>query len=211
LLRRAFKERPPQAAYASPARGEVKAGVSSAPDANLQTAARPRIPRREASEVCEKRDPPKNRGRRECRAPNAPAASRAKNKSTRVSHHRFTGTTGIPCANGFTAYSALSPVIGLVCHRRLARWINIVADLMPASRHQDHTASPSEIRCVRLAHFFRPPHPTPRFVTVAHTPLMWGGTSWVYCCFYRIRKRKIFSAGTGQEPKSGDSAVCEWR
>jgi hypothetical protein len=136
---------------------------------------------------------------------------RVRKKSTRVSHHRFTGTTGIPCANGFTAYSALSPVIGLVCHRRLARWINIVADLMPASRHQDHTASPSEIRCVRLAHFFRPPHPTPRFVTVAHTPLMWGGTSWVYCCFYRIRKRKIFSAGTGQEPKSGDSAVCEWR
>jgi len=201
LLRRAFKERPPQAAYASPARGEVKAGVSSAPDANLQTAARPRIPRREASEVCEKRDPPKNRGRRECRAPNAPAASRAKNKSTRVStpqvhrHHRhslrewFYGL--LRALPGDRA--CLSPSQATMRkHRRR---------LMPASRHQDHTASPSERRCVRLAHFFRPPHPTPRFVTVAHTPLMWGGRSWVYCCFYRIRKRKIFSAGTGQ-PKS---------
>jgi hypothetical protein len=61
--------------------------------------------------------PPKIRGRRECRALNAPAASRAKIKSTRASHHRFTGFTGIPCASGFTAYSELSPVIGLVCHR----------------------------------------------------------------------------------------------
>src|SRR5579872_120988 len=33
--------------------------------------------------------PPENRGRRECRAPGAPAASCAKEKSTRVSHHRF--------------------------------------------------------------------------------------------------------------------------
>src|ERR1700676_3217073 len=39
-------------------------------------------------------------------------------ESTRVSHHRFTGTPGLPCAMVLTAYFALSPVTGLVCHRR---------------------------------------------------------------------------------------------
>ena len=39
-------------------------------------------------------------------------------ESTRVSHHRFTGTPGLPCAMVLTAYSALSPVTGLDCHRR---------------------------------------------------------------------------------------------
>jgi hypothetical protein len=47
---------------------------------------------------------------------NAPAASRASEKSTRVSHHRFTGQHRHSLRNGFTAYSALSLVIGLSCH-----------------------------------------------------------------------------------------------
>ena len=38
-------------------------------------------------------------------------------ESTRVSHHRFTGTPGLPCAMVLTAYFTLSPVTGLVCHR----------------------------------------------------------------------------------------------
>src|ERR1039458_3292155 len=38
------------------------------------------------------------RGRRECRAPDAPAASRAKVESTRVSHHGHAGSPGIPRA-----------------------------------------------------------------------------------------------------------------
>ena len=62
--------------------------------------------------------PSKIRGRRESRVPVAPAASCAKVESTRVSHHRFTGTPGLPCAMVLTAYFALSPVTGLVCHRR---------------------------------------------------------------------------------------------
>src|SRR6202044_3723230 len=36
-----------------------------------------------------------------------------KKKSTRVSHHGHTGPPGISRANGFTAYSRLSPAIGL--------------------------------------------------------------------------------------------------
>jgi hypothetical protein len=39
-------------------------------------------------------------------------------KNTRVSHHRFTGTPGLPCAMVLTVSSALSPVTGLCCHRR---------------------------------------------------------------------------------------------
>jgi hypothetical protein len=62
------------------------------------------------------------RGRGECRAPNAPAASRAKVESTRVSHHRSTGfIPAFPHAMVLTVSFVLSPVIGLSCHRHLAR------------------------------------------------------------------------------------------
>jgi hypothetical protein len=41
------------------------------------------------------------------------------NKKTHErSHHRFTETHGIPCAMVLTGSSVLSPVTGLVCHRR---------------------------------------------------------------------------------------------
>jgi hypothetical protein len=60
--------------------------------------------------------PPKIRGRKECRAPDAPAASRVE-KNTRVSHHGHAGSPGIPRAMVLTAYFALSPVTGLSCHR----------------------------------------------------------------------------------------------
>ena len=48
---------------------------------------------------------------------------------------------GIPARNGFTAYVALSPAIGLSCHRRLRKLLP--ANLTPASRRQDHTILPS--------------------------------------------------------------------
>jgi hypothetical protein len=76
------------------------------------------FPRRNAPELCKNFCPQKNRGRRESRVPVAPAAARGVVVSTRVSHHRFTGTPGLPCAMVLTAYFALSPVTGLVCHRR---------------------------------------------------------------------------------------------
>jgi hypothetical protein len=41
-------------------------------------------------------------------------------ESTRVRHHRSTGTPGLPCTMVLTVSFALSPVIGLCCHRR--RW-----------------------------------------------------------------------------------------
>jgi hypothetical protein len=62
--------------------------------------------------------------------------------NTRVSHHRFTGTPGLPCAMVLTASFALSLVTGLSCHHRLRM---ISANLTPASGRQDHTTSPSAV------------------------------------------------------------------
>jgi len=42
-----------------------------------------------------------------------------------------------------TAYSGLSLVTGLYCHHHQCE--SIITDLMPASGHQDHTASPSAL------------------------------------------------------------------
>ena len=65
--------------------------------------------------------PSKDRGRRESRVPVAPAASCAVGRKHTSSHHRFTGTPGLPCAMVLTVSFALSSVIGLYCHRRLRR------------------------------------------------------------------------------------------
>src|ERR1700720_3736521 len=103
---------------------------------------------------------------------------------------------GIPARNGFTAYFELSPVTGLFCHRRLrtnvlsapGRADPTSANLTPASGRQDHTTSPyaaapfvsspfdcSQIFRPALHHVARltlprPPHPTPRFVTIMIRP-----------------------------------------
>jgi hypothetical protein len=74
--------------------------------------------RRDASELC------KSFASKRQRAQGKPGARCTRGRawcveSTRVSHHRFTGTPGLPCATVLTAYFALSPVTGLSCHRRL--------------------------------------------------------------------------------------------
>jgi len=57
-----------------------------------------------------------------------------------------------------------------------AQWMSIVASLMPASRHQDHAASPSTIGALVFYanRVHRIPHPT--FVTIAIRPSSRGGT-----------------------------------
>src|SRR6202790_467546 len=67
------------------------------------------------------------------------------------SHHGRAGRPAFPHAMVLTAYFVLSPVIGLVCHRRWrikglsapGRADFASANLTPASRRQDHTTSPS--------------------------------------------------------------------
>jgi hypothetical protein len=75
---------------------------------------------------------------------------------------------GIPYAMVLTVSFALSPVTGLVCHRRQAEFLP--RDLTPASGRQDHTTSPSaSARFVKRAtrvHRI----PLPASVTIASRP-----------------------------------------
>jgi hypothetical protein len=104
-----------------------------------------------------------------------------------------------PHAMVLTASFVLSPVTGLVCHRRQrikvlsapGRADKTSANLTPASGRQDHTTSPSAAivsrqravdrsqipknpPCHHVARptLPRPPHPIPTFVTMANAPLV---------------------------------------
>src|SRR5665647_1809306 len=75
--------------------------------------------------------------------------------------------------NGFTAYVALSPAIGLSCHRRLRK--SLPANLTPASRRQDHTILLSASKTLSSE---APPAATassPASVTIAIRPFKCGG------------------------------------
>jgi len=135
-------------------------------------------------------------GRGECRAHDAPAASRAKNrKHTSVVTTSSPKSPGIPARNGFTAYIALSPVIGLSCHRH--RQV-IPANLTPASRRQDHTTSPSATSAVRQRALSRPMHPAPRPWRSRYAP-QWDRTARLMKWFGLERNGIIFDNGDGQD------------
>jgi hypothetical protein len=102
------------------------------------------------------------RGRRECRAPDAPDSrvceGRKQKAHALVRSHRnhpafptqwFYGLCRtLP---GDRAFLSPSPLRSL-----------LPRNLTPASRHQDHTILPSARRRSRLQHRLRPPHPAPR-------------------------------------------------
>jgi hypothetical protein len=83
------------------------------------------------------------RGRRECRALDAPQPRVQMKKAHEHSHHGHTGITRHSPRNGFTAYFALSPAIGLVCHRRLARLLARLDAGVEASEPHDFTVRKS--------------------------------------------------------------------
>jgi hypothetical protein len=125
-------------------------------------------------------DPPQVRGRREDRAPAGAHGPRAVKKA----RGRTTGSAeipGLPCAMVLTAYSVLSPVTGLFCHRHPQDAQCIFANLAPASGRQDHTAWPSAKRSfVRIPEKeccdpSRPPLPASTSVTIAKRPLHEAG------------------------------------
>jgi hypothetical protein len=89
--------------------------------------------------------PSQIRGRRECRAPGAPAASRVE-KNTRVSHHGHAGSPGIPCAMVLTVSFALSPVTGLVCHRHRRKYLHRLDASVGASGPHDFAVHVSAVR-----------------------------------------------------------------
>ena len=116
---------------------------------------------------------PEIEGRRECRAFDAPIASRANEKSTRASHHRsHRRHPAFPARMGVTVSFVVSPETGLSCLRRLRTKF---ASLIPASGYQDATTSPSASSAFRQARRPRPSHPAPTFVTIAKRPLNLGG------------------------------------
>jgi hypothetical protein len=88
-------------------------------------------------------------------------------KHTSLSHHRYTAINRHSLRDGFTVSFVLSPVIGLFCHRHLAE---VPQGLTPASRHQDHTTSPSAqvspVQQFLLVHRIS----RPTFVTIAKRP-----------------------------------------
>jgi len=118
---------------------------------------------------------PENGGRRESRAPDAPAASYAKVKSIRASHHRFTGSIRPSLRNGFNGFLRALPGEPGLLSPSPAQCVSIVANLTPASGRQDHTTSPS----AGQAHSsFALPASTasrPTFVTMANAPLIETG------------------------------------
>jgi hypothetical protein len=110
-------------------------------------------------------------------------------KNTRVSHHRFTGTPGLPCAMVLTAYFALSPVTGLVCHRHPQETCKKLA-----SRELDTSVGVSgphdfAVRAQRHSSFDmpRPLHPAPNVRDDRETPLLW------------VRDRKRCRSDLGQK------------
>src|SRR5438105_5485220 len=88
-----------------------------------------------------------------------------KQKCTRA--YRAAGAFRPSLRNGFTAYSALSPVNG--------SFATVVAQKNPPQLDASTAASgPHDftvrVRRVRLSRHLRPPHPTARFVTIASRP-----------------------------------------
>jgi len=102
----------------------------------------------------------------------APAASRAKGKSTQAKSPQVRRSSRHSLRNGFTAYSALSLVSRALLPPSPARSSH--AGLISASGYQDHAASPYAIRRTRLMHRKRPSHSAPNTRDDREAPLLIG-------------------------------------
>src|SRR3954471_1457229 len=99
-----------------------------------------------------------------------------------------------PHAMVLTVSFVISPVIGLVCHRRFAV---DPQSLTPASRRQDHTTSPSAFSPVRQRCLMASIASRPASVTIASAP-WWDETARLGKCFAAKTNAFIFSIGAGQ-------------
>jgi len=121
-----------------------------------------------APELCINLGPSKNRGRREDRVSDAPAASHAKVKSIRVNHHRFAGAIRPSLRNGFNGLlRALLGDRAFLPPSPAEDFFRQLDASVGASGPHDFAVRES---CVRLAQLTRPPHPTATFVTIATRP-----------------------------------------
>jgi hypothetical protein len=141
--------------------------------------------------------PSPNRGRRECRAPDAPD-SRVCNG--RVERTRVTGHTGITRhspRNGLRIISCSPRCSGLFGHRRLQNYFRQLDTSVGVSGPHDFSV---RFKRSRQKHHPRPPHPAPRFVTLRNAPL-WDRTVVNIVVICISENQNIFSNRTGQ-PKS---------
>src|SRR6266478_7542529 len=101
-------------------------------------------------------------------------------KAHERSHRRYTpASPGIPYAMVLTVSFALSPVTGLVCHRRRRKLP--FANLTPASGHQDHTTSPSADKSALVRSTISVHRIPPRVRDDREPPLCETGWQGMYC------------------------------
>ena len=112
------------------------------------------------------------RGRRESRAPTAPAAWGQRKTSPPDSHHEFSQSHRLSPRNGVTVSFVLSPVSGVFCHRCRTRYETGRIDATVAAPGPHDFA----VRCKRFVGQQsrltpqRPSQPCPRIVTIAKRP-----------------------------------------
>jgi hypothetical protein len=96
---------------------------------------------------CARTSRPRSEGAGNAGCPLHPQPRARSVESTRVSHHEFTGTPGIPARDGFNGFLRALPGDRAFLSPSLAELSS--ANLTPASRRQDHTTSPSASQRVR--------------------------------------------------------------
>ena len=147
------------------------------------------------------------RGRGECRVRRLHPRSRVrKKKAHERSHHRYAGAARHSLRDGFNGFLRTLPGDRAFLPPSLTDHHPV--SLISASGYQDHTTSPSATGRLRLVRRPRPSHPAPNVRDDRETPLFIGHrTTQLYCCFYQMKKRKIFRLGTGQEGKSAAAMI----
>jgi hypothetical protein len=110
------------------------------------------------------------RGRGECRVPNAPAASRGKMKTTRVSHHRSTRIARHSRTRWFNGLPRALPGDQALLTPSPADYRRLDADLEASGPH----AFAVRDRRIRQSAVSRPPHPAPNVRDDRETPLLSG-------------------------------------
>jgi hypothetical protein len=132
-------------------------------------------------------------GRRECRVLHPhPQPCVRKVKAHKHSHHRLAETFRHSLRDGFNGFLRDLPGDRACLSPSSARCESIVANLMPASRHQDHTTSPSATAPLVLRRHQRPSHPAFHVRDDASAPPDERGTELALLLFLPNEKAKYF-------------------
>jgi hypothetical protein len=144
----------------------------------------------------------------------APAASRVKDRNTRVSHYGCTGITRHSRTRMVLTVSfVLSPVIGLFCHRRRrdAKHPRQLDSSVEESGPHDFAVRQ---RCPRQKRRSRPPHPAPNVRDDRETPLLWRRDGNPSIAVSTNSRSKIFFVGGLDRRANQRSVTCrstKWR